>query len=258
MTLNIYYLLYTNNKFIAEVIVVYNNQEIVSATLSIDLVEKLNISSVKNSEFILTVTDNEYVFQTVESNEKLNLSSNVLNKLTKLDTIYISNNNQTRSGRVLDLTYVAQPANYMTCWACAALSYGWFYYPNKCSNYDPIDVCNVSKGTPLGGTIDHTKIFLEDYFDISMVKTTTVLSKSTIINYINTSKPIIVGYKPSSGMRHIVILAGYDASSTSSEVNYYFRDSYYSTYQIVNSTSSPSTYVSKGVSMTWSDTLYKR
>ena len=156
------------------------------------------------------------------------------------------------------MAYVEQEDGFNTCWACAALSFGWYFYPNKCANWDAIDVCSVSEGTPYGGTIIHTKDFLTDYFQINTTRTTQVLSKGTIINHINNSRPIIVGYKPSTGMGHIVILAGYEANTENSTVKYYFRDSMSTTYTIVRSTTSPTTYPYAGTTnMNWTEALYK-
>lgn len=257
-SVNEYYLIYTDNSYIAGMIVTYDeNHSIISTTFDTSVATPFNKYNIEKDNFVFTSKQNEYVLEVVGQSQKVDISSEAIQSISKLSNIYPSYNSSTRSGRVLNLTFVQQDAGHNSCWACAALSFGWYYYPNKCVGWDEIDIMSGTGGSALGGNISTTKKALSLHFGISATHTTSVISKSTIINNINNGKPMIVGYKPSSGMGHIVILAGYDSTTSSSSVKYYFRDSLQSTYKIVSSTTSPTTYVSSGVTMSWADALYK-
>lgn len=257
-TVNEYYLVYTDDSYIAGIIVTYDeNHQIISTTFDTSVAMPFNKHDIENDSFVFTSNQNEYALEIVDQSQKVDFPREAIQSISKLTNIYPSYSSATRSGRVLNLAFVEQDSGHNSCWACAALSFGWYYYPNKCVGWDEIDVMSGTGGSALGGNIATTKNALSLHFGISAIHTTSVISKSTIINNINTGKPMIVGYRPTSGMGHIVILAGYDATTSSSSVKYYFRDSLQSTYKIVSSTSSPTTYVSGGVTMNWADALYK-
>lgn len=58
----------------------------------------------------------------------------------------------------------------------------------------------------------------------------------------------------------MVVLAGYDVSTSSSTVKYYFRDSNpeTSSYIIVSSSTYPSTYEYSGATLKWKEACYRQ
>lgn len=262
-----YYLIYTDDEFIAGLVAIYENDEIASIIFNVSLAELFNKYNIKNEEFIFAIQDDEYTLEVIDASQNTGLLQNEIYSISKLSNINLSSSYiQARSsGRVLDIDYVPQGI-YNTCWAASALAVGWYYYPDKCSDYTAAtmsDAMGISKYQ--GASMSETREILSTYFNITTTHISTTMDKGTIINHINNSRPIIIGYRitpaedssVSVAKGHMVVLAGFRVSASSSTVNYYFRDSKTSSFVIVSSTTFPNTYEFEGVTLKWKEACYK-
>ena len=254
------YLIYTDDEFIGGMVVAYENNQIIATSFNIFLAELFNENQLAEHDFILIGKDGKYSVEIIKEDEINELNREFVYNVACYSDLYLttSYNIQPRSGRVLNISYVAQVGN--TCWAASALALAWYYYPNTNTEYTPTSVATMyNLTTDDYGTMNHTWVFLDQEFNINCTRTTTVMDKGTIINHINNSRPIIVGYLPTgSGAGHMVVLSGYDVNTSNSSVNYYFRDSNYSTFQIVTSSSSPNALIYAGSpTLYWAEAIYK-
>lgn len=265
-----YYLIYTDDAFVAEIVVMYENNEIISTTFNTSLAQLFNEENIKNDSFILTTRNEKYAIEQVNSLEKINAPQNIIHKISAIASIGLSSSyaNQPRSGRVLNIPYESQGI-YNTCWAASALVVGWYYYPNKQPNLTPYQIAQeMGISGFAGGNMSDTQQALEEYFGIEAEYVPGTLGKGTIINMINQGKPIIVGYRKTvaedptleRSLGHMVVLAGYDVSTSSSTVKYYFRDSdsESSSYVIVRSNTFPSEYEYSGITLNWKNACYRQ
>ena len=172
-----YYLIYTDDTYIAEIVVIYENDKIVSTTFNTSLANKFNYEKIKDDEFTFTLQDNEYIIE--KTNSTVGSTNNIINKVTKMSNIYLSNSYtiQPRSGRVLNLNYISQGI-YNTCWAASALVVGWYY---KGTNIEltPYEIAqDMGISAFAGASMSKTQDVLLDYFGINTTVTSSALDKS--------------------------------------------------------------------------------
>lgn len=250
-----YYLLCTQDKYIACIVLCYNNDVLVSASLNTDISSMLEDSNLNLQAFSLIAsggdlyikTSSEVIIANKNCNEEdatvfnqddilLELESFDIElcEIDVLETIDTSNFNiaSPRSSTVLDVPYVSQN-NYNICWAAAAAALGRYYTGSTYAQYSAYDLASMVGVGNQGAGIDKSMQILSSIFKINTTYTSSMLTSGTIVNYINMRKPILVGFS-NSKEGHMVVLCGYDDGGNGSNMKYYVRDSNYSgSYQIV-------------------------
>ena len=256
-------MLYTDDEYIAAIIVCYEENEIVSISLNTYISQLFNEQEINMEKFVLIANEGTLLLETSNSSSKSSISninySTKLSQISKMSDIYLTStlSVEPRGSMVLDVPFVQQYKE--TCWAAASLAFAWYYDPNERPFFTPKSVADLyGIGYNDGATWSTVYEFLRDYFELDCYKYTgSTLAKGTIINLINTGNPLIVGFA-NSDYAHMVVLVGFDDGETGSTMKYYLRDSNYSDYQIISTSTSTikMDYYSSYGTMTMTGALY--
>lgn len=285
-----YYLIKTMEEYIACITLCYENGAVISATLDTGIAEVLNTYDIVNEDFALIVNGGILYLKTEESVVPGNYSTaGMARTVSEVDnTAYLLNKKECetynlvveeelqmpmarsvmpRSSKILTVPYVSQ-GDYDLCWAAAASALGQYYTGDTYAYLTPYDLASIVGVGNQGASMSKAQQILSDVFHISTRYKSGQMSASEIVGHINVARPLLVGFyrcdtiaSQEIATGHMVVVCGFDDSS-SSGMQYYVRDSNFSSLKIVYDLSGDGTVVMDGYSifgpLYWNETAYKK
>lgn len=277
-----YYLVKTDDAFIACITLCYDDGILISATLDLHIADVLNnVCSPADAIQLITYDGTVYVrtddaisdgtasYPSVrslyENNEVQTVATliedgpvelTVKSELTDIVTDPVI----PRSYKVISVPYVSQEGKDI-CWAAAAAAFGRYYTGSTYSSLSASDLV-AAIGAEIGpGTMADARKILSDVFNISTTYSSMQLTYGYTITLLQQSKPILAGFSGSVSATgeergHMVVICGFDDSGTN--LKFYVRDSNYTAYKTVTlySRSIAMEYYD-GVIMWWDEAAYK-
>lgn len=245
-----YYLIKTDDTYIANITVCYDNGKFLSAAFGTDLAQSLVANNISCSDIaliphdgVLYIKASDSVTSSVVSSSSQEVYSRSNSFVTQLrskacDLSPIEHQSIIelpftspvipRSSRTLNVPYVPQ-GDYNICWAAAAGALGQYHTG---ISHSATELCDLM-GVPYeDNNMTAVRRLLSQIYGLSTTYKSGHLSANVIINRLNENKPIIVGFTNNT-YAHMVVLCGFDYPSTTSYLKYYFRDSNYASLKIV-------------------------
>lgn len=276
-----YYIVKTDDAFIACITLCYSNGTLLSATLDLNISNTLNYAcSVSDPVQLITedgvvyVKSNDGVFSDSDAITRISPSTNI--KETEAFLYEADGNVQTltvqcelteietnpvipRASVSLSVPYVSQ-GDLPICWAAAAAAFGRYYKGDSYAQYTASALAAMVGVGNKEGTVNDSRKILSDIFGISTTYSTAQLSVNTTISLLLQSKPILALFYGSysdtgEGVGHMVVISGYNDNS--SNIKLYVRDSNYTSIKtvIVYSRSVVMDYY-EGIIMWWKESAY--
>lgn len=247
-----YYLVKTENYFVACITLCYVNNELISACLNIGMAEMLNAACDISEAFQIVANNGTLYIKTADGvtncsvgakTRGLGADSDIASAIDRAQgseealsvsgvlSGIVTNPVISRTSKILSVPYVSQEG-LPICWAAAAAAYGQYY---KGSAYAKYSASNLAAMVGVGnaeGTMNDSRKILSDIFNISTEYCNSKLSNNTVINLFQQSKPILAGFAgynfntdKVSYAGHMVVLCGYNDGGTGDQITYYVRDS---------------------------------
>lgn len=274
-----YYFIKADDEYIACVTLCYENEEVVSSAINVDISDFLNEYNLNDKTFSLIASKgklylktSEYVALvagTTENNTSMRLNGidETIEMLEESDVefenlitneyIYLTNNYtkaSTRATTILNVPYVPQ-YDYPICWAASAGALGRFH--TGISQYTALQLASIVGVGANGGTIYDSANVLQTVYKVKTTIQFGVMSTSQIIANIKAGRPILAHFfNASEG--HAVVVCGYYEPEPGVNQNYFVRDSNFSSMQIIKhyGTNISIDYLA-GSKMNWESALYK-
>lgn len=281
-----YYLLRTDDAFIACVTLCYDNGVLASSSLNFYVSDVLNANCNIEDEIQLVTHDGIVYVKTADAvsaglvsmqnatsaASADTVAQQIANTADDLEALSIKsqlsgvNTNPIipRSSITLSVPYVPQQGG--TCWAAAGAAFGQYYTGDTYAHLTASDLATIMGiGLNDGAGFQTVRSMLVDVFGINTTYYNRYLSHHEAITLFQQAKPILAGFTgldnnqtPAATVGHMVVLCGYADNGSGGEVKYYVRDSNYESIQIAKTYTENQLILDyyKGMSMHWSESAH--